>query len=184
MSRSLHFAAIVFLLATAPLFAASCDSLSLWYQQPAVAWEDALPIGSGRLGAMVFGGVPDERIQFNEDTLWTGQPHNYDRAGAGDVLPEIRQLVFTGKVNEAADLARKKFLSDPVRQKAYQPFGDIHLHFPGQTAVTGYRRQLDLDTAIARTSYRTRAFFFNARFSPAIPTTSSSFISPPTSPEP
>src|SRR5271168_3573473 len=94
----------------------------LWYQQPAQKWTEALPIGSGRLGAMVFGGVPDERIQFNEDTLWTGQPHNYDRAGAGDVLPEIRQLIFSGKVDEAAKLARQKFLSDPVRQKAYQPF--------------------------------------------------------------
>jgi alpha-L-fucosidase 2 len=154
MSRSFHFIALILLLTAAPLFAASDDSLILWYQQPAVAWEEALPVGSGRLGAMVFGGLPDERIQFNEDTLWTGQPHNYDRAGAGDALPEIRQLVFSGKVNEAADLARKRFLSDPVRQKAYQPFGDIHLHFPGQTAVSNYRRQLDLDTAIARTSYR------------------------------
>src|SRR5271156_1825619 len=136
--------------------AVAADDLQLWYTKPANAkvWEEALPVGSGRLGAMVFGGLPDERIQFNEDTLWTGQPHNYDRAGAGDALPEIRQLVFSGKVNEAADLARKRFLSDPVRQKAYQPFGDIHLHFPGQTAVSNYRRQLDLDTAIARTSYR------------------------------
>jgi alpha-L-fucosidase 2 len=160
MNRRLHLIAALLLLAAAPLFAAPEDSLRLWYQKPAVAWEEALPIGSGRLGAMVFGGVPDERIQFNEDTLWTGQPHNYDRPGAGDVLPQIRQLIFAGKVNEAADLARQKFLSDPIRQKAYQPFGDIHLHFPNQTAVTDYRRQLDLDIAIASTSYRAAGISF------------------------
>ncbi len=153
MSRSFHFVALVLLLTAAPLFAASDTSLCLWYQQTGGRVGRRFPVGSGRLGAMVFGGLPDERIQFNEDTLWTGQPHNYDRAGAGNVLPEIRQLVFTSKVNEAADLARKKFLSDPVRQKAYQPFGDIRLHFPGQIVVSNYRRELDLNTAIARTSY-------------------------------
>jgi alpha-L-fucosidase 2 len=102
---------------------------------------------------MVFGTVPDERIQFNEDTLWTGKPHNYDRAGAGDYLPQIRQFVFEGKDKDAATIARAHFLSDPVRQKAYQPFGDIHLHFPGHDQPTNYRRQLDLSTAIAQTTY-------------------------------
>jgi alpha-L-fucosidase 2 len=125
----------------------------LWYNQPAGQWTDALPIGNGRLGAMVFGGIPEERIQFNEDTLWKGQPHDYVRAGARDHLAEIRQLLFDGKIKEAEDLTRKTFLSDPVRQKAYQPFGDLHLHFTGQGNVTHYRRELDLDSAIARTTY-------------------------------
>src|SRR6516162_9200502 len=111
--------------------AATNLSESLWYKQPAEKWTDALPIGNGRMGAMVFGGVPDERIQFNEDTLWKGQPHDYVRAGAHDHLSEIQQLLFAGKTKEAQDLARKTFLSDPVRQKAYQPFGDLHFHFPG-----------------------------------------------------
>src|SRR5437867_13116258 len=78
--------------------------MMLWYQQPAAKWEEALPIGSGRLGAMVFGGTADERIQFNEDTLWTGKPHDYVRDGAGDDLAEIRQLVFDGKQDQAAKL--------------------------------------------------------------------------------
>ncbi len=133
---------------------ASDNSLCLWYAQLAEKWTDALPIGNGRMGAMVFGGVPDERIQFNEDTLWKGFPHDYDRPGAHDHLGEIRQLLFDGKIKQAEDLTRKTFLSDPVRQMAYQPFGDLHFHFIGITNVTDYRRDLNLDTAIAGVSYR------------------------------
>ncbi len=133
----------------APAEGAAC----LWYERPAAKWEEALPVGSGRLGAMVFGGTAEERIQFNEDTLWTGQPHNYVRAGSADIVPEVRQLLADGKVTEAQDLARAKMLSDPVRQKAYQPFGDIRLAFPGHEAATGYRRELDLDRAVATTRY-------------------------------
>jgi len=127
-------------------------SPTLWYSQPAAKWEEALPVGSGRLGAMVFGGIADERIQFNEDTLWIGKPHDYVRAGSAEVVPQVRQLLADGKVKEAQDLARAKMLSDPVRQKAYQPFGDIRLAFPGHEKPTNYRRELDLDTAIARTT--------------------------------
>src|SRR5207248_374301 len=109
------------------------DGLKLWYAKPADKWEDALPIGNGHMGAMVFGRTADERIQFNEHTLWTGEPHDYVRAGAHEYLGKIRELIFTGKpkeAKEAEDLVRKYFLSDPVRQKAYQPFGDLHLEFP------------------------------------------------------
>jgi alpha-L-fucosidase 2 len=126
----------------------------LWYAQPAEKWTDALPVGNGRMGAMVFGGIFDERIQFNEDTLWTGQPHDYVRAGASNHLAEIRQLLFDGKTKQAGDITRQFFLSNPVRQKAYQPFGDLHLHFPGGGIVTDYRRELDLDSASARTTFR------------------------------
>ena len=133
---------------------AETNSLKLWFAQPAEKWTDALPIGNGRMGAMIFGRVPDERVQFNEDTLWTGRPHDYVRAGAREQLPKIRQLLFAGKVKEAEQLAREKFLSDPVRQKAYQPFGELHFHFLGQTNVTDYRRELDLNSAIARVIYR------------------------------
>jgi alpha-L-fucosidase 2 len=134
--------------------AAPAGELKLWYQQPAAKWDEALPVGSGRLGAMVFGGADEERIQFNEDTLWTGKPHDYARDGAYEHLAEIRNLIFTGKEKEAADVARKYFLSDPVRQKAYQPFGDIHLTFLGHDKIMDYRRELDLSTAIATTTYK------------------------------
>ena len=126
----------------------------LWYAQPAKVWNDALPIGNGRLGAMVFGGIADERIQFNEDTLWTGRPHDYVRAGAREQLPEIRRLSGGRKDQGCPQLAREKFLSDPVRQKAYQPFGDLRLHFTGHENAVDYRRELDLDSAIASTTYR------------------------------
>lgn len=125
----------------------------LWYLQPAAKWDEALPIGSGRLGAMVFGGTAEERIQFNEDTLWTGQPHDYVRAGSGEALPEVRRLLAAGDVKGAETLARAKLLSDPVRQKAYQPFGDVRLRFPGHERATNYRRELDLDAALATTRY-------------------------------
>lgn len=136
------------------VFAARASSASrLWYEQPAAKWVEALPVGSGRLGAMVFGGTAEERIQFNEDTLWTGKPHNYVRAGSADIVPQVRALLAEGKVVEAQDLARAKMLSDPVRQKAYQPFGDIRLYFPGHEAATDYQRELNLDNAIATTRY-------------------------------
>jgi len=134
--------------------AAAIPATTLWYAQPAEKWTDALPIGNGRLGAMIFGGIPDERIQFNEDTLWKGRPHNYVRAGAGQQLTEIRRLLAEGKIKEAEKLTRETFLSDPVRQKAYQPFGDLRLHFTGQDNATNYQRELDLDSAIARVTCR------------------------------
>ncbi|HWA24028.1 MAG TPA: glycoside hydrolase family 95 protein, partial [Lacunisphaera sp.] len=135
------------------LASAACAAPSLWYPQPAAKWEEALPVGNGRMGAMIFGGTAEERIQFNEDTLWLGKPHNYVRVGSADVVPQVRQLLAEGKVKEAQDLARAKMLGDPVRQKAYQPFGDLRLTFPGHEKATNYRRELDLDTAVATTRY-------------------------------
>jgi alpha-L-fucosidase 2 len=133
---------------------AARNDLTLWYSEPAQKWTEALPIGNGHMGAMVFGGTASERIQFNEDTLWSGKPHDYIRTGALEVLPEIRRLVFEGKANEAGRLAREKAISDPVRQLPYQPFGDLRLTFPGHENVTEYRRELDLDTAIATVCYK------------------------------
>src|SRR4051812_28212690 len=117
MTRIVVFAVASLLLLTPPGRAAEVNkTLCLWYAQPAQKWEEALPIGSGRLGAMVFGETAEERIQFNEDTLWTGKPHDYVRDGAGNQLAEIRKLVFDGKEKEAGKLAKDTFLSDPVRQ--------------------------------------------------------------------
>ncbi len=99
----------------APLFLmsinlASSQDLKLWYKQPAVKWTEALPIGNGRIGAMVFGGVGKDRIQFNEETLWTGEPRNYNKPGAYKYLDSIRQLLFAGKQQEANALAEKEFM--------------------------------------------------------------------------
>ena len=133
--------------------AACAEVPVLWLAQPAAKWDEALPVGNGRLGAMVFGAPQDERIQFNEDTLWTGHPHDYVRAGSHEALLEVQRLLAAGKTEEATKVARTRMLSDPVRQKAYQPFGDIRLHFDGHENVTAYRRELNLDSAIIRTTY-------------------------------
>src|SRR5215471_4308362 len=145
------------------------QKLQLWYNQPADKWTSALPLGNGRIGAMVFGGVPVERIQFNEDTLWKGKPHDYVRAGAHEQLAEIRRLLGEGQTKEAEKLAKEKFLSDPVRQKAYQPFGDLRLHFPGQEKMTDYRRELDLDAAIAIVNYRVDGVAFKRQVFASFP---------------
>jgi alpha-L-fucosidase 2 len=139
---------------------AQTNALRLWYTQPAEKWTEALPIGNGRLGAMVFGGVFNERLQFNEDTLWTGHPHDYANSDARQKLPAIRQLLLDGKNKEAGALAKSGFLGSPSRQMAYQPFGDLRLFFAGQGNATEYARELDLDSAVARVSYAVNGVHF------------------------
>lgn len=126
----------------------------LWYQQAASKWREALPVGNGRLGAMVFGAADCEQLQLNEQTIWTGGPYDATRPGAAEALPEIRRLVFSGKYSDAHKLFDKAMMGQPVEQMKYQPLGNLYLAFPGHTDVTHYRRQLDLDTAIASVSYR------------------------------
>ena len=109
--------------------------LRLWYAQPAVKWTDALPIGNGRLGGMVFGGVEQERIQFNETTLWTGQPRNYNRPGAAQYLQPIRQLLAEGKQAEAEALAAKHFMGLKDHEEGYQGFKAIWLQKIGAMSV-------------------------------------------------
>ncbi len=130
------------------------SDLKLWYNRPAGQWTEALPVGNGRLGAMVFGGTAEARYQLNEDSLWCGYPHDYARDGAVQHLDQIRKLLLEGKQREADQLAMKNFMSYPLGQVPYQPFGDLKLTFPGHDKATDYRRQLDLDTGIALTKYR------------------------------
>lgn len=139
---------------------ANVNSMRLWYDKPAAQWMEALPVGNGRLGAMVFGDVRKEHIQFNEDTLWTGIPHDYSHAGAYEYLPEIRELLFQGKQREAQDLAGRTFMSVPLRQERYQPFGDIWIEFEGSEEFTDYQRELNLDTAVASVEYRKEGVTF------------------------
>ncbi len=136
------------------LRAGPISPLTLWYRQPATHWVEALPVGNGRLGAMVFGGTARERIQLNEDTVWTGEPHEYQHEGAVKFLPELRRLLAAGQQKEAHELGMKEFMSVPLRQKAYQPCADLNLEFPGHEAATDYIRTLDLDTAIATVRYK------------------------------
>lgn len=133
---------------------AEVNPLKLWYTKPALKWTEALPIGNGRLGAMIFGGVENDRIQFNEETLWNGAPTDYAHKGAWQYLGPIRQLLFDGKQKEAEELGMKEFMGTPMRQRTYQAFGDLYLKFSNQANFTGYHRELDLKNAIHRVSYQ------------------------------
>lgn len=123
----------------------------LWYQQPAGEWTEALPIGNGRLGAMVFGGVEQERLALNDDTLWSGGPKDCSNPDAKNWLPKVRQAVFAGDYAKANELCKK--LQGPFTQ-SYQPLGDALLEFDLPSEVTQYRRQLDLRTGVVKTTFR------------------------------
>lgn len=127
----------------------------LWYRQPAHVWTEALPVGNGRLGAMVFGGTAHERLQLNEDTLWAGGPYNPVNPEARGALPEVRRLIFAGQYAEAQALANAKLMAKPLSQMPYQTVGDLTIDMPGVVAeaVTGYERELDIDAAVATTRF-------------------------------
>jgi alpha-L-fucosidase 2 len=125
-----------------------------WYRQPAQAWLDAMPLGNGLMGAMVFGGVQKERIALNESSFWSGRPHDYDDPNAGKYFSQIRDLVFAGKFQEAEKMADDHFWGIPKNQQAYQPLGDLQLTFDGVDNATDYRRELDMETGVAKVTYR------------------------------
>jgi len=130
------------------------DSLLLWYDKPAAEWTEALPVGNGRLGAMIFGGPANEQLQLNEDTLYAGSPYDPNNPEALKALPEARRLIFEGKYKEAHDLVGAKMMANPIKQMPYEPVGDLKLTFSGHDSFTDYRRELDLNTAIATVSYK------------------------------
>ena len=129
------------------------NSEVLWYNKPAEDWTEALPIGNGRLGAMIYGGTKEEIIQFNEETLWTGQPHDYAHNDAHKYLDEIRQLLWKGKQKKAHALGNEHFMSEPFGQFCYQPFGNILLDFTGHENAINYKRQLNLKDAVSSVYY-------------------------------
>lgn len=151
----------------------STDDSVLWFQQPSKKWTDALPLGNGRLGAMVFGGTASERIQLNEDTVWSGGPYDPSNPKGPEALPEIRRRVFAGENLDAHRLFGRTMFGLAIPQMQYQPLGDLWLTFTGQShppnhqrqlatdmaiiepnPVSDYRRQLDLDKAIVTIQYR------------------------------
>jgi alpha-L-fucosidase 2 len=147
---------------------APATPLSLWYRRPAAdrpptprpanavataEWVRALPVGNGRLGAMVFGGVTHERLQLNEDTLWAGRPYDPVNPDAKAALPEVRRLLVERRYTDAAALASKSVMAKPLAQMPYQTLGDLALAFDQVDVVEGYRRDLDLTTATGRVSY-------------------------------
>jgi len=127
----------------------------LWYRQPAANWNEALPIGNGRIAAMVFGNPAREQLQLNEETVWAGGPgNNIPDSGFYEALPEIRRLIFEGNYKEAQDLASQKVKATKNNGMPYQSVGNLYIEFPGHENATEYYRDLDLGTAIAFCSYR------------------------------
>lgn len=130
--------------------------LKLWYEQPAKQWVEALPIGNGRLGAMIYGDPINEVIQLNENTLWAGSPNRNDNPDAKAALPEIRRLIFEGKYKEAQDLANSSIISKTSHGMPYQTVGNLKLTFPGHENYTNYSRELNLERAVASSRYELR----------------------------
>ncbi|HOF09409.1 MAG TPA: glycoside hydrolase family 95 protein [Opitutaceae bacterium] len=154
LSRVVFLATLVVAFQSTLALAVPAPELNrLWYDKPAAKWEEALPVGNGRLGAMVFGGLATERLQLNEGTLWAGGPYDPVNPEARAALPEARRLIAEGRYKEADALLSAKVMARPLHQMPYQTVGDLLLAFPETGAPADYRRELDLDTATASVSY-------------------------------
>ncbi len=137
-----------------PMPGSETNPLELWYRQPAMDWLQALAVGNGRLGAMVWGGVYRETLNLNEDSVWGGGPHQYDDPQGAEALPEIRRMINEGNWIGAQRLADEKFMGRPTEQMPYQPVGDLLIDLVGVTGEpTAYRRSLDLRKAVATTEF-------------------------------
>lgn len=132
---------------------AKADDLKLWYQQPAKVWTEALPLGNSRLGAMVYGGVVNEQIQLNEETVWGGGPHRNDSPKALGVLPKVRELIFAGREKEAEKVMADNFFTGQ-HGMPFQTIGSLMLEFDGHADYSNYRRDLDLERAVASVRYK------------------------------
>ena len=128
------------------------SNLTLWYKSPAKVWEEALPVGNGRMGAMVFGDPRKERIQFNENTLYSGEPETPKNINIVPDLTHIQQLLNEGKNTEAGDIIQNKWIGR--LNEAYQPFGDLYIDFDSKEAVTDYIHSLDMENAVVTTFYK------------------------------
>jgi alpha-L-fucosidase 2 len=151
--KNVLFVALLFLITDC--FSQKQQDLKLWYNKPSGdVWENALPIGNGFLGAMVYGNVDTETIQLNEYTVWSGSPNRNDNPLALDSLAEIRKLIFEGKQKEAEQIANRVIISKKSQGQMYEPVGELHLAFEGQSNYTDYYRELDIEKAVAKTSYK------------------------------
>ena len=129
----------------------------LWYEAPARKWEEALPVGNGRLGAMVFGGIQSERLQLNEESIWSGGPEDADNPAALPALAKIRELLFAGRFSEAQALTDATQICKPSTHGefgCYQMLCDLELEFVNAREPRAYRRELYLDEGVARVRYR------------------------------
>jgi alpha-L-fucosidase 2 len=144
----------LFLFLSAFCFGQEGEGLKLWYKTPSGdKWENALPIGNGFLGAMIYGNVDTETIQLNEHTVWSGSPNRNDQPMSPDSLAEIRNLIFSGKQKEAEGMAGRVVVSKKSQGQMFEPAGELHLSFPGQGKYSHYYRELNIENAVAKTTY-------------------------------
>lgn len=163
-----YIVSILSILLTSQL-SAQQTALKLWYNKPSGnVWENALPVGNGRLGAMIYGNVEQEIIQLNEATVWTGSPHRNDNPDALAALPAIRKLVFEGKQKEAQQLAGEKMQAKSHGQM-YQPVGSLNIFFPDHKNYTDYYRELDIEKAIATTTYTANGIEYTREVFASVP---------------
>ena len=148
------FFSVLFLLTTTICFSQPKPGLKLWYKTPSgKTWENALPIGNGRLGAMIYGNTEKETIQLNEHTVWSGSPNRNDNLLSLDSLAIIRQLIFEGKQKDAERIANRVIITKKSHGQKFEPVGSLQLAFDGHENVSNYYRELDIEKAVAKTSY-------------------------------
>ncbi|MHB9141517.1 MAG: glycoside hydrolase family 95 protein [Paludibacter sp.] len=152
LKRKFLYALCLIILPNSVVYSQNTD-YKLWYDKPAQVWTEALPLGNGRLGAMVFGNPATEQIQLNEATIWAGSPNNNANPTALEYIPKVRELVFAGKYLEAQTLATEKVMSNTNSGMPYETFGDLRISFPGHSRYTDYYRDLNLDSARATVRY-------------------------------
>ena len=144
-------------------------STVIWLKNPASKWNDAIPVGNGRLGGMVFGGPTEEHIQLNETTYWAGGPYSTVVKGGYQYLPEVRDLVFKGKFQEAQALFGRKLMGYPVEQQKYQSLANLMLFFKPLGDVSDYKRWLDLETGIAGVAFTSGGVTYNREVLSSVP---------------
>ncbi|PIB28953.1 glycoside hydrolase N-terminal domain-containing protein [Maribacter sp. 4G9] len=149
------------LLAPLLFFAQHTNDLKLWYDEPSgEVWENALPIGNGRIGAMVYGNVDKDIFQLNEHTVWSGSPNRNDNPDALEALPEVRELIFKGEYKAAEQLANEKIITKKSHGQMFQPVGNLELSFPNHNTYNFYYRELDISKVISKTTYQLNGVTF------------------------
>jgi len=149
-----HLFSVFFLLITIVSFSQTKPALKLWYNKPSgTTWENALPIGNGHLGAMIYGNVEKETIQLNEGTVWSGSPNRNDNPLALDSLTLIRQLIYDGKRKEAERVVNNAIITKKSHGQKFEPVGSLQLAFAGHENFSNYYRELDIERAVSKTSY-------------------------------
>src|SRR4028118_934148 len=142
------------LLVATACYSQNKPALKLWYNMPSgKVWENALPIGNGRLGAMVYGNVEKETIQLNEHTVWSGSPNRNDNPLALDSLAIIRKLIFGGKQKDAERIADRVIISKKSHGQKFEPVGSLHLNLNGHNNFSNFYRELDIERAVTKASY-------------------------------